>query len=1121
MSAAEEGSLLCDSNTMNAAQLDKSLFFGEGKKLRVKGKKEPIKVYSPSRKINSVLGQVDFLKMQRSPLIGNANVWKTLTQMHKYRQTNPLQFVTISGPKSSGKTKIINMFQNMQKLEKVAVLTSRADKFEETTPYFVFRSILYNIFEHGLSNTSEREKLEEDEEEVLLALFSRSTASADFGTAKSADENDDVNDLITLRRSPAESKKMRGMLAGSKGGRKNSAGASTIMNSHAKSSRHMNLDEIKEGAGMSTGLLDSDDDDYDEELDPEDDSSPVVDNAENGREFDITWKIMNHPIVFIPNVKWLLDMGYIDADTLALLNLIMPSFDIPETEEYKCLEPHTKEIMLRDLMVELLGTVKHGIAAGEHASIAAPRGLSPTPPADSVALRAAQPPGEQGLEGLPDISPFSSLGRNLVNGSLSASAPAVSTVGELEQFSRVSFKKLNSGMNLNNSPKTSVTQSTSNYFQRHITMIFDDFHNIDEKSIKLMKNIMLHRELGNSIMLVVSTLDEQQDRNAMLFTASEAERINNTSVQLEYLSRSEISSVLFSEFSFSSIDKALMNTIYMSCKGNPGKAIDYLRKLVDMNLLLIDEALGTCKLTDPNALEKFVSDDIHLKATSLFDGIDAKSKFIVQLASVTGEEIPLKLLEEMYVSAVGRGDVAVEGQGDETGKFQPARGPRMSIAGLATIMADQKEVALELRRKAFTTRVDDLVDAKIFISQDNMVRFRVDGISQVAYDFSLHGSKAAAHQFTVEWYERECTPEGLRANSSFLYNQCLNFNKFDKAAEFLYECSLLHLSQNKSSELLKLLGTADHMLGMWKAQVISQRPDLFEQLHITKIDGPPQSARGWELATAAGVPLSRRESGPGSRRSSCSPKQERRASLDGLVKEVSLENKPELIGPVCTTDMSQEQKEGLLEVEYCEMRCRFFESQAYVETQQFPKSMKILKVIIDWSAAHGATAATKVVSTSFMGRFLSKAACGGNSGYNKLEGEPNWLDSGGEEGEGNTEIGPHRVAGDPVNQNDINSLFASATKVYVALKKLMAMQEQQQQMLRRIAQVTQQDLAVGRDSDQGFDGKNSGGELIGRPSSFFSPGPRTQRVESSGMEARAPEVANRHEESLFKSHAPN
>ena len=54
MAAAEQGSLLCDRSTMIAARLDKSLFFGEGKKLQVKGKKDPIRGYSPSRKIHSI-----------------------------------------------------------------------------------------------------------------------------------------------------------------------------------------------------------------------------------------------------------------------------------------------------------------------------------------------------------------------------------------------------------------------------------------------------------------------------------------------------------------------------------------------------------------------------------------------------------------------------------------------------------------------------------------------------------------------------------------------------------------------------------------------------------------------------------------------------------------------------------------------------------------------------------------------------------------------------------------------------------------------------------------------------------------------------------------------------------
>ena len=151
MGKAPEGKILCDNNTMMAAKNDKSLTFYDKKTLRVKGKSQPIVAYSPARKIQSVLAPVDFLSMQRSPLIGQAEVWKTLQFQHQFRNKSKPQLIQILGPKLSGKTKLINMFSKTQQLERITVVTARADKFECTTSYFVFREILYNIFEHGVN----------------------------------------------------------------------------------------------------------------------------------------------------------------------------------------------------------------------------------------------------------------------------------------------------------------------------------------------------------------------------------------------------------------------------------------------------------------------------------------------------------------------------------------------------------------------------------------------------------------------------------------------------------------------------------------------------------------------------------------------------------------------------------------------------------------------------------------------------------------------------------------------------------------------------------------------------------------------------------------------------------
>ena len=131
MAKAQEGSVLCDSETMIAAKKDKSLTFYDKRTLKVKGKSRPITAYSPARKIQSVLNSVDFLSMQRSPLIGQVDLWKVLNYQHQFRSKSKPQFIAVEGPKASGKTKLISMFSKTQQLERIMVLSARADKFEE------------------------------------------------------------------------------------------------------------------------------------------------------------------------------------------------------------------------------------------------------------------------------------------------------------------------------------------------------------------------------------------------------------------------------------------------------------------------------------------------------------------------------------------------------------------------------------------------------------------------------------------------------------------------------------------------------------------------------------------------------------------------------------------------------------------------------------------------------------------------------------------------------------------------------------------------------------------------------------------------------------------------------
>jgi hypothetical protein len=481
----------------------------------------------------------------------------------------------------------------------------------------------------------------------------------------------------------------------------------------------------------------------------------------------------------------------------------------------------------------------------------------------------------------------------------------------------------------------------------------------------------------------------------------------------------------------------------------------------------------------------------------------------------------------MYVISVGR-----DAESREDCEESPSGSIRTLTSQLREeehVKEQQKVVARDLREKAFNMRISDLLDAKIFTRDNNMLKFRAEGVSQIAYDFSLHSSRADAHKYTVEWYERKCTPEGLRVNSSFLYIQCLNYNEFSKCSEYLYECCLMHLSANKTEALLSLLGTADTMLGTWKSQIMTSNPRVYEtalqtqQMQITTSNPLAMRINQSNTTLTPVLPSS----------VTTNRMSERRASLDWKLAENarSSVDKEDLIGAVCTPSMSTEEREGLFEVQYCEMRCRFFESQAYVETKLFTKSMKILAVILQFCVENGAVLNKhhSEKTGGFLSRLMGMTACGGTSattgGYVNMNSDNSDRDgsprASPRQGRQETFIGAE-------DMNTINSLYSSAQKVYDALKQLLHMQDEQQKMLRNIAQVTQLDLNKG----QGFGSETSFGRETGSTggSPFRSGDGRSFRtvnnsihglfsqsvVAGMGSSPRRTEM-----KSLFKSSAPH
>lgn len=333
MAKAAEGIVLCDKETMLCARNDKSLNFGDRDYLRVKGKDRPISVYSPSRKIHSVIGHVDFLKMQQYPFIGNVVAWRTLQSQSDYRFGNNPQIIFVKGPKASGKTKLLSTFLKTEMLKRVYVISSRADKFEDNTPYFIFRQILYNIFEHGVEmmeaicpNTKEKNLM------LLQDLFTQSTASSLLGgearDGRSKDgfvprqiskkkegaittkysrqsfsmiENMVINDKERQRRISAQSYSSTQSDAAK-------AALKGYMTDPPHSSPQLKLHESSSSSGRSSGSSNAQN------------NSLGVDGIKDTSSLDLK----DHPILQVPNVKWAVERGDLDIEMVALLNMIVP-----------------------------------------------------------------------------------------------------------------------------------------------------------------------------------------------------------------------------------------------------------------------------------------------------------------------------------------------------------------------------------------------------------------------------------------------------------------------------------------------------------------------------------------------------------------------------------------------------------------------------------------------------------------------------------------------------------------------------------------------------------------------------------------------------------------------------
>lgn len=556
MASADEGSVLCDTNTMRAACKDKSLCFSEPRKLRVKGKKMALAVYTPSRKIYSIMGEVDFLSTQKSPLVGNAEAWKDLHSCHERRnrfnmeaERVPSQVAIVAGRKLSGKTKTISFFQNMQKLERVPILAARADKFEDSTPFFVWRSILYNIFEHGRGGYYSHDLLSPELDQRgynFEELFECSTAIADL--SRDAEMNDVPShgseiDLLTTLRKKKNNRKFSAISVGrnASGSQSSPATKSPITPSARDNSRRTSAYSIMTQVDIA-----------------EEDEDGGTDNIDKESEMPLNLTT-SHPIGRVAIIKHCVDGNKINAEHMCLLNLIMPSFNIPLSKVVADMSESNKLDCLSELILELL------VATRELNTHISPIALT---------------------DRSPSTNSIASPSPSAMNGGKSTN----SEVGDWENEPRRGSKEaILSDQDSDNpaedsavlSPKLSnYSRSGSSFFNhsdlgrlKPLSLFIDDFQNVDINSMRLLSKIWRSPKMDHCICV----LTHNDEKNLLASVGKNFVGIDVTVTRLSPLTRTEISSVLYNEFSLSTIEDQIVEKIHITSGGYPGKAVNELQ----------------------------------------------------------------------------------------------------------------------------------------------------------------------------------------------------------------------------------------------------------------------------------------------------------------------------------------------------------------------------------------------------------------------------------------------------------------------------------------------------------------------------------------------------------------
>jgi len=372
-----------------------------------------------------------------------------------------------------------------------------------------------------------------------------------------------------------------------------------------------------------------------------------------------------------------------------------------------------------------------------------------------------------------------------------------------------------------------------------------------------------------------------------------------------------------------------------------------------------------------------------------------------------------------------------------------------------------------------------LIEAKIMRIDGNKITIVLEGLAQVAYEVSLHYARHEAHVYTVKWHIANCTPQGLELNSVMLYQQCMSINKYLRASKFLYMCLNHMLKMGHTEDILQLLVNCDLLLNMWKNDILAEQELTTPQNSNLSASGTTQiapSTSSLGMGFSSVFPVS---GGNSSMKKMTSSQMKGLAPTTDLTKEISNKESPtqktkilaqvskgrrdsftifdeQMQAPtspaprirqidsssstftsLVTSNLSPKASvrvtSALLSVAYCENRLKFFEAQVYIETKKYQKAAYLLNSILNFCEQNGARPANskRAGFWSMVSRLFGSSS--------KASAAP--LPANLSETASFMNLTPA----------DINDLYNSAKTVHSALKQLMTMQSQQQDVLRKIA----------------------------------------------------------------------